>query len=89
MTPEQVLAVLQDEVRGLSETVQLLASENETLRSQSMVGAVRTVTMANEVARLNKPTAFSGAEEENSDWEFPLTCFVGTMDGTLLTELRT
>ena len=32
--------------------------------------------------------AFSGAEEEYSDWEFALTCFVGTMDGTLLTELR-
>ena len=54
MTPEQVLAGLQDEVRGLSETVQRLASENEALRSQSTVGAVRTVTMANEVARLNK-----------------------------------
>ena len=52
------------------------------------IGAVRTVTMANEVAMLNKPTAFSGAEEEYSDWEFALTCFVGTMDGTLLTELR-
>ena len=64
------------------------ASENEMLRSQSTVGAVKTVTMANEVARLNKPTAFSGAEEEYSDWEFALTCFVGTMDGTLLTELR-
>ena len=76
-------------MRGLSETVQPLASENETLRSQSTVGAVRTVTMANEVARLNKPTAFSGAEEEHSDWEFALTCFVGTMDGTLMTELRT
>ena len=37
--------------------------------------------MANEVVRLNKPTAFSGAEEEYSDWEFALTCFVGTMDG--------
>ena len=46
------------------------------------------VTMANEVARLNKPTAFSGAEEEYSDWEFARTCFVGTMDGTLLTELQ-
>ena len=57
----QVLAGLQDEVRGLSETVQRLASENETLRSQSTVGAARTVTMANEVAKLNKPTAFSGA----------------------------
>ena len=88
MTPEQMLAGLQDEVRGLSETVQRLASENETLRSQSTVGAVRTVTMANEVARLNKPTAFSDAEEEYSDWEFALTCFVGTMDGTLLTKLR-
>ena len=54
MTPEQMLAGLQDEVRGLSETVQRLASENETLSSQSTVGAVRTVTMANEVARLNK-----------------------------------
>ena len=82
------LAGLQDEVRGLSETVQRLASENETLRSQTTVGAVRTVTMANEVARLNKPTAFSRAEEEYSDWEFVLPCFVGTMDGTLLTELR-
>ena len=88
MTPEQVLASLQDEVRGLSETVQRQPSENETLRSQSTVGAVRTVTMANEVARLNKPTAFSEAEEKYSDWEFALTCFVGTMDGTLLTELR-
>ena len=28
--------------------------------------------MANEVARLNKPTAFSGAGEEYSDWEFAL-----------------
>ena len=55
MTPEQMLGGLQDEVRGLSETVQRLASENETLRSQSTVGAVRTVTMANGVARLNKP----------------------------------
>ena len=77
-----------EEVRGLSETVQRLSSENETLRSQSTVGAVRTLTMANEVARLNKPTAFSGAEEEYSDWDFALTCFVGTRDGTLLTELR-
>ena len=89
MTPERMLAGLQDEVRvrGLSETVQRPASENETLRSQSTVGAVGTVTMANEVARLNNPTAFSGTEEEYSDWEFALTCFVGTMDGTLLTEL--
>ena len=87
MAPEQMLAGIQDEVRGVSETVQRLASENETLRSQSTVGAVRTVTMANEVARLNKPTAFSGAEEEYSDWEFALTCVVGTMDGTL-TELQ-
>ena len=63
MTQEQMLAGLQDEVRGLSETVQRLASENETLRSQSTIGAVRTVPMADEVARLNKPTAFSGAEE--------------------------
>ena len=46
MTPEQVLASLQGEVRGLSETVQRLASENETLRNQSTVGAVNTVTMA-------------------------------------------
>ena len=82
MTPERMLAGLQDEVRGLSETVQRPASENETLRSQSTVGAVGTVTMANEVARLNNPTAFSGTEEEYSDWEFALTCFVGTMDGT-------
>ena len=88
MTPEQMLAGLQDEVKGLSETVHRLATENETLRSQSTVGAVRTVTMANEVARLNKPTPISGTEEEYSDWDFALTCFVGTMDGTLLTELR-
>ena len=44
--------------------------------------------MANEVARLNKPTAFSGAEDKYSDWDFALTCFVGTMDGTLLKELQ-
>ena len=88
MTPEQMLAGLQEEVKGLAGTVQRLSSENETLRSQSTIGAVRTVTMANEVARLNKPTAFSGAEEEYSDWGFALTCFVGTMDGTLLTELQ-
>ena len=43
----------QGEVRGLSETVQRLASEDGTLGSQSTVGAVRTVTMANQVARLN------------------------------------
>ena len=73
MTQEQMLASLQDEVRGLSETVQRLATENETLRSQSTVGAVRTVTMGNEVARLNKPPAFRGVEEEYSDWEFALT----------------
>ena len=85
MTPEQIL---QDEVKGLSETVHRPASENETLTSQSTVGAVRIVTMANEVARLNKPTPFRGTEEEYSDWEFALTCFVGTMDGTLLTELH-
>ena len=59
MTPEQMLAGLQDEERALSETVQRPASENGTPRSQSTVGAVRTVTMATEVARLNKPTAFS------------------------------
>ena len=88
MTPEQMLASLQDEVKGLSETVHRVASENETLRSQSTVGAVRTVTMVNKVARLNKPTPFSGNEKEYSDWEFALTCFVGTMDGTLLTELH-
>ena len=35
-----------------------------------------------------QPTAFSGAEEEYSDWDFALTCFVGTMDGTLSTELQ-
>ena len=64
MTPEQLLASLQEVVRGLSETVQRLSSENETLRSQSTVGAVGTVTMANKVARLNKPTAFSGAEKK-------------------------
>ena len=88
MTPEQLLACLQEEVRRLSESVQQPSSENETLMSQSTIGAVRTVTMANEVARLHKPTAFSGTEEELSDWDFALTCFVGTMDGTLLTELQ-
>ena len=44
--------------------------------------------MANEVARLNKPTVISGAEDDFSDWDFALTCFVGTMDGTLLKELQ-
>ena len=88
MTREQMLAGLQDEVKGLSQRVHRLASENETLRIQSTVGAVRTVTMANEIARVNKPTPFSGTEQEYSDWEFSLTCFVGTMDGTLLTELH-
>ena len=88
MTSEQLLAGLQEEVRGLSEPVQRLSSENETLRSQSTVGAVRTVTMANEVARLNKPAAFSGTEEEFSDWDFAMTCFVGTMNGTQMTELQ-
>ena len=37
------------------------------------------MTMANEVVRLNKPTASSGVEDELSDWDF-----AGTMDGTLL-----
>ena len=55
-----------EEAKRLSETVQRLAS----------VGAVRTVTMTNEAARLNKPTVFSGAEEDHSDWEFAPTCFV-------------
>ena len=44
--------------------------------------------MANEVARLNKPTAFSGAQDGLSDWDFALTCFVATMDATLLKELQ-
>ena len=61
MTPEQMLASLQEEVKGVAETVQRLSSENETLNSPSSSGAVRTMTTANEVARLNKPTAFSGA----------------------------
>ena len=82
MTPEQMLAGLQKELKGLAETVQRLSSQNETLRTQSTAGAVRTLTM-----RLNKPTAFSGAEDEYSDWDFAL-CFVGTMDGTLLEELH-
>ena len=67
MTPERMLAGLQEEVTRLAETVQRLSSENETLWTQSTAGAVRTVTMANEVARLNMPTAFSGAEDEYSD----------------------
>ena len=83
-----MLASLQEEVTGVAETVQRLSSENETLRTQSASGAARTVTMANEDARLNKPTAFSGAEDGFSDWGFALTCFVGTMDGTLLKELQ-
>ena len=89
MTPEHMLAGLQAEVKGLAETVQRLSSENDTLRIQSTAGALRIVTMANEVARLNKPTAFSGAEDEYNDWDLALTCFVGTMDGTLLKELQT
>ena len=36
MTPEQELAGLQDEVRGLTDKVQRLASEYETLRNQSL-----------------------------------------------------
>ena len=79
-----MLASLQEEVKGLAETVQRLWSENETLKCQSRSGAVRTMTMANEVARLNKPTVFSGAEDELSDWDFALTCSVGTMDATML-----
>ena len=78
MTPEQMLASLQEEVKELAETVQRLSSENETIRTQTTAGAVRTVTMANEVALLSKPTAFSGAEDEYSGWGFALTCFVGT-----------
>ena len=63
MTPEQILAGLKEEVKRLAETVQQLSSEHETLRTQSTAGAVKTVTMANEVVWLNKPTAFSGAED--------------------------
>ena len=62
MLQEQMLAGLQEEVQGLAETVQRLSSENETLKTQSTSGAVRTVTMANEVAWLNQPAAFSGAD---------------------------
>ena len=72
-------------MKGLAEAVQRLSSENETLRTQSTAGPIRTVTTANEIVRLNIPTAFSGAEDEYSDWDFALTCFVGTM-GTLLKE---
>ena len=39
----------------------MLAGLQDEVRSQSTVGAVRTV---------NKPTAFYGAEEGYSDWEF-------------------
>ena len=70
MTPEQMLASLQEEAKGLAERVQRLSAENETVKSQSSSGSVRTVTMANEVARLNKPTTFSGEEHELSDWDF-------------------
>ena len=77
MTPEQMLAGLQQEVKRLAETVQ--RPQKKTLR---------TVTMANEVARLNKPTGFIGDEDEYGDWDFALTCFVGTIDGTLLKELQ-
>ena len=88
MTPEQMLASLQEEVKGLAETVLRLSAENVILKSQSSSEAVRSVTMANEVARLNKPSAFTGTEDEFSDWDFALKCFVGTMDGTLLEELQ-
>ena len=81
-----MVASLQNE--GLAKKVQRFSAENETLKSQSSSGSVRTVTMANGVARLNKPTSFSGAEDEFSDWDFALTCFVGTMDATLLKELQ-
>ena len=85
MTPVQMLAGL-EEVKGLAETAQR-RSANETLRTQSTAGVVRTVTIANEVARLHKRTAFR-AEDEHSDWDIALTCFVGTMDRTLLKELQ-
>ena len=55
-------------VKRFAETVQRLSSKKETLT---------TVTMANEVARLNKPTGFIGDEDEYGDWDFALTCFRG------------
>ena len=70
------------------DTVQRLSTDNETLKSQSGSGAVKTVAMANEVARLTKPTVFNGAKDEFSDWDFAFTCFVGTMDAMLLKELQ-
>ena len=88
MTPEQLLASLQEEVKGLAETVQRLSAENMVLKSQTSSETVRSVTMANEIARLNKPSVFAGTEDEFGDWDFALTCFVGTMDGTLVQELQ-
>ena len=88
MTPEQLLANLQEEVKGLAETVQRLSAENMVLKSQTSSETVRSVTMANEIARLNKPSVFAGTEDEFGDWDFALTCFVGTMDGTLVQELQ-
>ena len=88
MTPEQLLASLQEEVKGLAETVQRLSAKNMVLKSQTSSETVRSVTMANEIARLNKPSVFAGTEDEFGDWDFALTCFVGTMDGTLVQELQ-
>ena len=73
---------------GLAETVQRLSAENMVLKSQTSSEAVRSVTMANEVARLNKPSVFTETEDEFSDRDSALTCFVGTMDGTLVQELN-
>ena len=40
------------------------------------------------VARLNKPSALSGIEEELSVWDFAPRCFVGTVDSTMLREME-
>ena len=88
MTPEQLLARLQEEAKGLAETVLRLSVDNMVLKSKTSSETLRSVTMANEVARLNKLSVFTRTEDVFSDWDSGLTCFVGTMDGTLVQELQ-
>ena len=59
MTPEQLLAGIQEEVRGLSENgpATILRKRDAEESVDSTVAAVWTVTMASEVARLNRLTS--------------------------------
>ena len=81
---EEWLSICNKRKTLLTESVQRLSSETR-VRS----GAIGWVGTATEGAPLNKPSAFSRTEEEFSDFHLSLTCFVGTMDFTLLVEMRT